>query len=666
MPSPLRRLFDYRLPDSFETPQPGTRIRVPFGSRELTGIVVEVSVSSDVSSDKIKDVLDVLDEQALLPPHLLSLWLWAAQYYQHPIGEALHTILPAGLRNKGVATIKRRKSDLRDGQDQSDQPLSLNTMQQQAVDAIVAEPQRFNCFLLDGVTGSGKTEVYLQTIQQTLDRGRQVLVLVPEISLTPQTVSRFRQRFQVPIAIMHSGLTPRQRLNAWLESAQGSARITIGTRSAIFTPMADPGLIVIDEEHDNSLKQQDGFRYSARDLGVMRARRESIPIVLGSATPSLESLLNARSGRYKHLRLTERAGSATMPHYMLIDTQRQPPAPDGLTQELLSCLQDHLRRGNQALIFINRRGYAPVLQCQDCGWTAECRDCDARLTLHRHPPHLRCHHCDRREPVHSHCPSCQGKALTTTGVGTERCEAALQQHFPDTPVLRVDRDATRRKDDLDKLLAQVATGEPCILVGTQMLAKGHHFPNVTLVGVLDADSGLFSADFRGPEFMAQLLTQVSGRAGRAEQPGQVLIQTRHSSHQHLQTLVTEGYHALAGALLEERQLSDMPPFSYMAVLRAEAINASAPASFLNDARQTIERMNQSPSSAAGRLQIQLNGPLPAPMERKANRFRQQLTLRSHSRQHLQSVLTHLCNELEQHPGQRRVRWSIDVDPQDMI
>lgn len=674
MPSPLRRSFDYALPtDSATIPevlQPGIRLRVPFGNRELTGILLEVSDTTQVSADKLKPAIEILDQTSLIPGHLLKLWLWAARYYQHPIGDALHTLMPTGLRGKAQAGIKTRKGDVMLSAttelDHPDREGELTDEQLQARDAICATHGEFQCFLLDGVTGSGKTEIYLQVISDTLTRDRQVLVLVPEISLTPQTVARFRQRFpQKSIAIMHSGLTPRQRLNAWLAAARGDADIIIGTRSAIFTPLARPGLIVIDEEHDSSFKQQDGFRYSARDLGVIRAQSETIPIVLGSATPSLESLHNALSGRYRHLRLTRRPGNATLPVTRLIDTGQQ-TLEDGFSTDLIRAIRQHVDKGNQALVFINRRGFAPVLQCRDCGWTAECRHCDARMTLHRTPAHLRCHHCERREPVHTHCPECQGKAMLAVGMGTERSEALLQRHFPDTRVIRVDRDATSRKHELDELLAEINQGTPCILVGTQMLAKGHHFPAVTLVAVLDADSGLFSADFRGQEFMAQLLVQVSGRAGRADntdRSGEVLIQTRHSTHQSLQTLINQGYHALATQLLDERRQAGMPPYAALAILRAEAINAGAPAQFLSAARSQAEALlAQMPNGH----QVQISGPLPAPMEKRANRYRQQLLLRSPQRADLQNLLSVLCLQLEQMNTQRNVRWSVDVDPQDMI
>lgn len=662
VPSPLRRLFDYLIPES-DRVQPGIRVRVPFGSRELTGIVVSTAATSDIDASQLRPISEVLDHEELIPSHLLDLWLWAASYYQHPVGEALHTLLPSGLRQKSAASIKSHHSD---------QPLSgmpetdiaaptPNQQQAEAIQAVIRSTGTFTSFLLDGVTGSGKTEVYLQCIAHVLGENKQAIMLVPEISLTPQTIERFRQRFPVKMAILHSGLTPRQRLNAWLEAASGEAQIIIGTRSALFTPMARPGLIIIDEEHDASFKQQDGFRYSARDLGVLRARHESIPVILGSATPSLESLYNANQGRYQHIRLTQRAGDASMPTFQLVDTRKQPNEA-GLSSDLLLATTKHLKQGGQVLIFINRRGFAPVLHCEDCGWTSECQSCDARMTVHRKPPHLCCHHCETRQPMPDHCPDCQGKSLSTGGTGTEQCETTLANAFPDTPVWRLDRDATRRKGELERILKEINEGKPCILVGTQMIAKGHHLPGVTLVGVLDADNGLFSADFRGQEFMAQMLIQVAGRAGRASQPGEVLIQTSNPEHQSLQTLIHEGYHALAAQLLSERDIAGMPPYSYLAIIRAEAVSMAAPQRYLTLARQVILSQMKAQHISG----IEIHGPLPAPMERRANRYRQHLILKGPSRSALQALLTPVCQILESRTESRRVRWSVDVDPQDML
>lgn len=668
VPSPLRRTFDYLLTDTllaaYPDLAPGIRVRVPFGTRELTAVLLELDNRSDLPLDKLKPVTHILDAAPLIPAHLLKLWCWAARYYQHPVGDALHTLLPVGLRGSGKASAKRRARDNVPPTHswQAESTHLLNPDQQQACEQIIGALGRYQGFLLDGVTGSGKTEVYLQSIAAVRARNEQALVLVPEISLTPQTVARFRQRFEEDIAVMHSGLTARQRLNAWLAAASGEAGIIIGTRSAVFTPMARPGLIVVDEEHDGSFKQQDGFRYSARDLAVMRASVENIPVVLGSATPSLESLQNASNGRYQRLRLGQRAGKSSLPAFQLVDTSAL-RLDQGFSDSLLLSIQQHLAAGQQVLVFINRRGFAPVLQCSDCGWIAECQHCDARLTLHRTPPHLCCHHCERKLPVLRNCPSCQGKHLMAVGTGTERSESFLQQRFPGIPVWRVDRDVTRRKDELDRVLAEVQKGEPCILVGTQMLAKGHHFPAVTLVAVLDADSGLFSADFRGQEFMAQLLMQVAGRAGRADAAGEVLIQTRHAAHENLQRLIHQGYHALAEQLLTERRQTSMPPVTSMATLRAEAVSLDAPRDFLLHARSLIDDYC---TQLGWQQRILVNGPLPAPMEKRANRFRQQLHLRAWQRQDLQQLLGEICLRLEQLPMQRSVRWSVDVDPLDMI
>lgn len=662
VPSPLRRLFDYLIPSGVSV-QPGIRVRVPFGSRELTGIVIATTLRSDLETSQLRPITDILDHDELIPSHLLDLWLWAANYYQHPVGDALHSLLPAGLRKKSAASIRSHHSDLSQPDIVPTDTIipTPNEQQAKAIQAVNDSAGTFTPFLLDGVTGSGKTEVYLQCIDHILKQGKQAVMLVPEISLTPQTIERFRQRFSAPIAILHSGLTPRQRLNAWLEAASGEARIIIGTRSALFTPMAQPGLIIIDEEHDASFKQQDGFRYSARDLAVLRARHESISVILGSATPSLESLHNTNTGRYRHIPLTQRAGTASMPAFHLVDTRRQ-LSEAGLSSDLLLATDRHLKQGGQVLIFINRRGFAPVLHCEDCGWTSECPSCDARLTVHRKPPHLCCHHCETRQPVPDHCPDCQGKSLSTGGTGTEQCEAALTSAFPDTPVLRLDRDATRRKGELERILKQINNGDPCILVGTQMIAKGHHLPGVTLVGVLDADNGLFSADFRGQEFMAQMLIQVAGRAGRANQPGEVLIQTSNPEHQSLQTLIHDGYHALATTLLREREVAAMPPYSFLAIIRAEAVSMAAPQQYLTLAKQIInQQMNTQQLH-----HIEVHGPLPAPMERRANRYRQHLVLKSPSRAALQALLTPVCQILEGRNESRRVRWSVDVDPQDML
>jgi len=531
-------------------------------------------------------------------------------------------------------------------------PFALNAEQRQALVAIDRKAGQFQPWLLFGITGSGKTEIYLQAIASVLARGEQALVLVPEIGLAPQTVARFRARFQTEIAVLHSGRNERERLEAWRAARSGQAGIVIGTRSAVFTPLARPGLIIVDEEHDLSFKQHEGFRYHARDLAVRRAQLESTPIVLGSATPSLESLANARLGRYELLELKERAAGASMPVFKLIDL-RQQKLQDGFSDLLLQAVKTTLARGEQVLVFINRRGFAPLLLCHDCGWQAHCRRCDARPTLHRSPVRLHCHHCGSESAPPVQCPSCGSADLRAVGLGTERAEELLGKRFPKVPLFRVDRDSTRRKDALSQLYHEIHSAGPALLVGTQMLAKGHHFPKVTLVAILDVDGGLFGADFRAPEHMAQLILQVAGRAGRADKPGLVLLQTHQPEHPLLHELITAGYSAFAERVLEERRQLGLPPFGHLALIRAEATDAARPMTFL----QQI--------AAAAHPGLQLWGPVPAPMEKRAGRFRAHLLLQSERRPALHAALDALIPCIERLPDARRVRWSVDVDPQDI-
>jgi primosomal protein N' (replication factor Y) len=485
-----------------------------------------------------------------------------------------------------------------------------------------------------------------------------VLVLVPEIGLTPQLVDRFARRLPAAIAVLHSGLSDSERLGAWLAARDGEAAVVSGTRSALFTPLARPGLIIVDEEHDASFKQQDGFRYSARDLAVVRASRLGVPVVLGSATPSLESLHNAGQGRYRHLRLNRRAGGASMPRFQLLDV-RGKPMQDGVSTPLVRRIQSHLDQGGQALLFLNRRGFAPTLLCHECGWMAECRRCDARLTFHQGRGRLRCHHCDYERPVDRYCPDCGSPDLRPLGLGTERVEAALMEAFPGEGIVRIDRDSTRAKGAFEERMTAARRGEARILLGTQMLAKGHHLPAVTLVGILDADQGLFGADFRAPERLAQLVVQVAGRAGRADRPGEVVIQTHHPEHPLLQVLVHEGYDRFAQDALAERQMASLPPFHHHALLRAEAVSATEPTAFLQAARASAESLGVSGG-------VQLLGPIPAPMERRAGRYRAQLLLQAPERRPLHSLLRAWVPGLAALREARKVRWSVDVDPVEML
>ena len=543
----------------------------------------------------------------------------------------------------------------------------LNPAQREAVAAIGASLGGYHGFLLDGVTGSGKTEVYLGAIERTLQAGRQALVLVPEISLTPQTVRRFEQRLGGNIANLHSGLNDSERLHAWLAAAEGKADVVIGTRSAVFVPLARPGLIVVDEEHDGSFKQQDGFRYHARDVAVMRARQQGLPIVLGSATPSLESLRNVETARYTRLHLPERVGKASHPRLEILDLRRF-KLDRGLAPPLILAAREHLARGEQVLLFLNRRGYAPALLCESCDWHAECRRCDAKMTLHGagdanaelgNPSgaRLRCHHCGSEQAPPTACPSCGGRDLRAVGQGTERVDEAVRELFPDTRVLRIDRDTTRRKGSMEGMFEKIRSGEPALLVGTQMLAKGHHFPNVTLVGILGADHGLLGADFRSEERLAQLIVQVAGRAGRADKPGHVLVQTYQPEHPMLRLLLSKGYAAFATQALAQRREAGMPPWSAMALLRAEAAQGGEAQAFLSECAEVLQR-------APGPVAVL--GPASAPMERRAGRYRWQLMLLAEQRGALHALLKSRLDELETLKQARKVRWSLDIDPADTL
>ena len=539
-----------------------------------------------------------------------------------------------------------------------DKPPTLNAEQAAAGALIASRLSSFDTVLLEGITGSGKTEVYLRAIDKVLALGQQVLVLVPEIGLTPQTINRFVNRFNIPIAIFHSGLTDRERLAAWTAANDGVARIIIGTRSAVFTPMANAGLIIIDEEHDGSYKQQDSLRYSARDIAIIRARSKGIPVVLGSATPSLETLLNAQSKKYQHAILKERAGSASPPSVELLDI-RCLELHEGLSDNAIAAISETLSSGQQAMVFVNRRGFAPLLMCHDCGWHAQCDHCDARLTLHNRPRELRCHHCDYRAHVPSSCPRCQSSRLIHVGQGTQKSAEALSALFPRFPVIRIDRDTTQGKQAMGEQVDLINRGEPAILVGTQMLAKGHHFPALNLVVVLDIDQGLYNPDFRGPEKTVQLLTQVAGRAGRTGHAGKVLIQTHLPEHPLLQIWQTESYQGIVDTLLNERSLRSLPPYAHIALIRADSHKPEHALQFLNNlAHQQAKTLKQN--------NCQPIGPLAAVMEKRAGRHRAQLMIKSEHRKSLHGAVKQLIQWLEQSKKPSGLRWSVDIDPQDVI
>ncbi|KTD34339.1 primosomal protein N' (replication factor Y) [Legionella moravica] len=532
-------------------------------------------------------------------------------------------------------------------------PLTLNPEQAVAVSTLVEHLHSFQCFLLQGITGSGKTEVYLQVIEKVLAQGKQVLVLVPEIGLTPQLLSRFTARFKEPIAVIHSNLNETERQIAWQLAKENHAKMIIGTRAAVFTPMPELGLIIIDEEHDSSLKQMEGVRYSARDTALMRAHLANIPIILGSATPSLESMHNCKQNKYTLLRLNHKALSTTPLHYQLIDLRAQ-ALQHGLATPTLKIIEEHLKNNNQVLVFINRRGFAPVLLCHECGWMADCKACDSHLTLHKQSGQLLCHHCGLTQRMPVHCKKCHSKELIPIGAGTQRIHEFLSTCFPKINMIRIDRDVIRKKNALDEQLDKISNGEVQLIVGTQMLAKGHHFPRLSLVVVLDADAGLYNQDFRAMEHLGQLLTQVSGRAGRAEHPGQVVIQTHLPNHPLLNLLIKQGYDHFAEALLTSRKEAELPPFHYLAVIRAQSKTISTVLKFLH---ATKDHIQMSP--------VTVMGPAPAPLPRKANQHRMQLLIKSPSRKALKSSLTQLREWLTINKLSNGVRWNVDVDPMDL-
>ena len=534
--------------------------------------------------------------------------------------------------------------------------LQCNPPQQAAIEAVCASLGQFGVFLLEGVTGSGKTEVYLQIIRTVLERGQQVLVLVPEITLTPQLEDRFRQRFAISIALSHSKLTDNQRQAAWLQMQQGDCSILLGTRSALFTPLKNPGLIILDEEHDASFKQQEGFRFSARDIAVVRGKLLHIPVLLGSATPSLESLYNVDKQRYQLLHLPDRAGNAIEPVLQLLDI-RNKRISEGLSEALIEEMRLILSKNEQVLLFLNRRGFAPTLICHSCGWVARCQRCDANMVIHFDESCLRCHHCGQEQRLIKQCPACKVGELTPLGLGTERVEKVLAELFPDKVTVRLDRDSTQRKGSLENYLQQINQGKVDIILGTQMLSKGHHFPNVTLVAILDVDSGLFSIDFHAPEKLAQMIVQVSGRAGRAEKPGKVIMQTRQPEHPLLTTLIREGYRSFAKTALAERKEALLPPFSYQALLRVQAGDVDSPPLFFQAVTALVETYNTGHTLVLG--------PVAAPMARRAGLYRYQLLFQNTHRKELQVLLDVLIPEIAKLKQARKVRWSLDVDPVDL-
>ncbi len=648
---PLARLFDYAQASDAQA-QVGDRVVVPFGARQQLGIVVETGVDTDVPVSRMKAIAAVRDDAPRLTPDWLDLMRFLSGYYQRPLGETLISSLPPRLRSVKPLPRKALSSAAQPSSARFVPTHALTETQSAAFDRISAAFGRFRAHLLHGVTGSGKTEVYLHLIARVLERGAQALVLVPEISLTPQLEARFRHAFpDACLAVMHSALEDIARTTGWLQAARGEAGIVLGTRLGVLAPLPRLALIVVDEEHDPSFKQQEGLRYSARDAAVYRAKAAGCPVVLGSATPSLESWHNWRAGRYELVELPERAApGARLPHVKTIDL-RSATLEGGISTPLWSAIGERLSRGEQSLIFINRRGYAPVLACEACGWAAPCGRCAARMVLHAADRRLRCHHCGAEAPIPRACPTCGNVDLKPLGRGTQRLEETLRERFPAARVVRIDRDSARRRADLVRTLEGIRRGEGDILVGTQLLAKGHDFPALTLVGVVNADTALLSTDYRAAERLFAVLEQVAGRAGRRERPGEVLVQTRYPQHPLFEALARHDFAGFAESQLAERRAAGFPPFVFEAALRAEATRLQTAMEFLKEAAAAVARPDE----------VTVYDPVPNILTRRAGLERAQLLMQSSSRPALQSFLASLGEHLFA-GAPRHVRWHLDVDP----
>ncbi len=725
IPSPLRKTFDY-LPlnqSNLNDLKPGVRLEVSFGKQKKTiGFLIAVTHESSLPLNKLKKIISVIDHEPLLTKKQLSFIHWASHYYQHPIGDVIFSALPNLLKQgkklsypeetfyevnqktlketkiksetkqkklldiflsqessvtfnivkewdeyspyvlKALiekSVIQKKSKQLKPKNNFLSQDVSIEKPtpeQQTAIDNVLNNINSFHSYLLNGITGSGKTLVYLHLCNAVITKNKQALILLPEITLTPQFIQRFESALNISICVYHSGLTDQERLNTWMQCRDGTASIVIGTRSAVWLPLKSPGLIVIDEEHDLSYKQQEGFRYSARDVAVYRANQENIPIILGSATPSMESLNNVTKSSYQELRLNQRIGSAVLPTFNIVDLKNS-KMHGALSETLIQKIRSTIQTNLQVLLFINQRGFAPAVLCHHCGSVKLCQRCERPMIYHKQRHLFWCHHCDKQQPDTTSCSDCGHLSWVEMGHGTERIENDIAELFPDANIVRIDRDTTRKKGSLQQYLKQIQNSDANILIGTQMLAKGHDFPKLSLVGIVDMDSGLYSTDFRASERMAQLMTQVSGRAGRANSPGEVILQTHHPDHPLLNCLINQGYNAFSKLVLNERKEANFPPFSYHALLRAEAVDQRTLLDFLTAAKKTCLNLNHS---------VSLFGPFPSAMPKKAGKHRMHLLLESSSRSALAKTLTPWLDSIETLKLSRKVRWNLDVDPQDMI
>jgi len=649
---PIDNLFDYKIPSkSLVQPKKGQRVKVKFGKQEKIGFIHSIASNTSVPANKLRTVTKIIDDEALINNDLFALISWVARYYHHPIGEVYSTAVPLYLRQE-----KTKKIDfILKESFQKEAPKNLTEEQKKGFKKILSFIRKQQIVLLDGVTGSGKTELYLQSIEQNLKQNQQVLVLVPEIGLTPQIFERFQKRFGNTVSVLHSGVANRKKAEIWMQAKEGNLRMVIGTRSAVFTPFKNLGMIIVDEEHDPSFKQQNGLRYSARDIAIVRSMQSKTSIILGSATPSFESLMNAKNGKYKKITLKQRVFSTPLPKTNIIDL-RVHAQKQGLTKLLIKAIKKHLKKNNQVLIYLNRRGFSPATVCLDCGNIEECPRCDTSLVLHKRKKLLVCHHCNHNKSWRKTCSAC-GSESKPLGEGTEQIEISLKEEFPNTQIVRIDRDTVKSKKQRSHLLSQARSGVGKILLGTQMLAKGHDFPNLSMVAIINADQGMFGSDFRSGERFAQTFIQVSGRAGRRKIVGEVFLQTYNPKNPLLNTIISQDYNAFFSEAILERKVPLWPPYSHLAVLHAQSTNKNSVFIFL----KAIEKSGNSINLG----NTMLLGPVSSPIEKKAGKFRGQLLLLNTNRKELHQFLDKLCLIIKNTNKASKVKWSLDVDPIDL-
>ncbi|MBL4659340.1 MAG: primosomal protein N' [Alcanivoracaceae bacterium] len=714
LPIPFADRLTYLVPDALSHIKimAGMRVIVPFRNKKLVAIVFD-SLSSPYNKN-LKSIIEIIDSKPFLPKKSLTFLYQVHRYYLQPLGEVVFTSIPKWFKNstnpalpkeiwwqlknqpsdeKIVSQLKSNKqqkiyqylqkngplqsrsmthieatasaqcqalykknlllkSDLCfvDAHPPADPDFILTDDQQKAVDTIRSN-MGFHPYLLDGITGSGKTEVYIRLVKQLVNEGKQALVLVPEIGLTPQLFHEFAKRIHGRVCVFHSGLTAVARARAWVKAKSGEIDVIVATRSGIFTPFTNLAMIIVDEEHDLSFKQQDGFRYSARDLAVMRGKMENIPVLLGSATPSLESFNNAKNNKYHWLKLRERTNKQALPRIDILDV-RTHKMQKGLSKQVLNQINEEINKGNQALVFLNRRGWSPKLSCQECGWVAESDQCDTYLTYHKHIHRLRCHHCERVYSIPEFCPGCGSQKIETMGIGTEKIHHGLLNHLKDVKVIRVDRDTVKTANQWQRTIDEIKSGVPCVMVGTQMLSKGHDFPNLTLVIIVNVDNSFFSLDFRATEHLSQLMIQVSGRAGRKHKTGKVVIQTQCPEHEFFQLLLGKGYQDYALHELEQRQAIGFPPASYMAIIRARSKNEKTVNDFFEN---ILEHSIDNPT-------VSIMGPIPAPIYKKMGQYQMQLIFNGNHRQSLHNSLKQITDFIRSGKLNNNIIWSLDIDP----